>query len=136
MRVTHLVQKTPLEKLINKLLVYSFILILHPLSSLPASTRARQTFCFLIRGGAHFVELSLGTDGLWNMGGRRQSAPAYGSPPCHLQRREAGKEETRKRVGEGARKARPAISNSSGFFISKPQPGQTFQPASPENSQG
>lgn len=72
MRVTHLVQKTPLEKLINKLLVYSFILILHPLSSLPASTRARQTFCFLIRGGPTLLNCLLGqiVCGTWEEGGR------------------------------------------------------------------
>lgn len=38
-----------------------------------------------------------------------------------------------KSVGEGARQA---ISNSSGFFISQSQPGQTAQPASLGNSQG
>lgn len=54
----------------------------------------------------------------------------------HQGQREGGKEEARKRVGEGARKARLAIPNSSGFFISQPQPGQTAQPASMGNSQG
>lgn len=135
MRFTHLVKQTPLEKLINKLLADSLILTLHPLSFLPASTQARQAFCFLIRGGPTLLNC---LSGHVVVGHERKEAEytCIKKPTMPTTMEEGGKEEARKRVGEGAKQGRPAISESSGLCISQLQPGQTAQPGSPGNSQG
>lgn len=71
MRVTYLVEKPPLEKLINKLMADSLILTLHPLSFLTASTQARQAFCFLSRGARTLLS---SLRGRWLVGHEREEA--------------------------------------------------------------